>query len=51
MPILKYDDGNIDQAIDCANDSVYGLGASVWCGDTTKASQIAAELQAGSGKV
>ncbi len=35
------------EAIALANNSVYGLGASVWTADTTKAEAMAADLEAG----
>lgn len=38
---------NEQEAIDLANDSVYGLGASVWSQDPARAEKIALELQAG----
>lgn len=36
-----------DEAIRLANDTVYGLGASVWTGDTKKAQVMAAEIESG----
>jgi succinate-semialdehyde dehydrogenase/glutarate-semialdehyde dehydrogenase len=36
-----------DEAIKTANNSAYGLGASVWTGDAIKAEQYVSELQAG----
>ena len=39
---------NLDEAIDLANDTVYGLGASVWTRDTDAARHVARRLEAGS---
>jgi succinate-semialdehyde dehydrogenase/glutarate-semialdehyde dehydrogenase len=36
-----------DEAVDAANDTEYGLNASVYCGDTTRGRAIAARLEAG----
>lgn len=38
---------DIDEAIATANDSVYGLGASIWTGNKKKAEKYVTELQAG----
>lgn len=38
---------NEDEAIRLANDSVYGLGATVWSKDTKKAEEIARSLETG----
>lgn len=46
LPIIKY--SNVDQAIEFANDSPYGLGASIWSGDVTTAQQIAQRIESGS---
>ncbi len=45
LPLLKFDD--IEDAVRRANDSDYGLGASVWSDDEEKALAIGSRLQAG----
>jgi aldehyde dehydrogenase (NAD+) len=45
LPVLKFD--NLDDAIRRANDSQYGLGASVWSADPDAALQVAQRLEAG----
>ncbi len=45
MPIMKVAD--VDQAVRLANDSSYGLQASVWTRDTPQGEQIARRLEAG----
>ena len=44
-PIMKFQ--NIDQAVKLANDSDYGLTASVWTQDLSKGEEIAKKIQAG----
>jgi acyl-CoA reductase-like NAD-dependent aldehyde dehydrogenase len=44
-PILRFD--TVDEAVDRANRSSYGLGGSVWTRDLAKGQQIAARLQCG----
>jgi acyl-CoA reductase-like NAD-dependent aldehyde dehydrogenase len=46
LPIVKVRDER--EAIDMANDSTFGLGASVWSADLGRAQRVARELQAGS---
>lgn len=45
LPIVAYD--NLDQAIELANDSEFGLGASIWTPDLDRARQLAPQLEAG----
>ena len=45
LPILPFRE--IDDAVDRANNTIFGLGASVWGGDVERASAIAAEVNAG----
>lgn len=45
LSMIKY--STIDQAIDIANDSPYGLAAAVWAGDKEKAKAIAKRIKAG----
>src|SRR4051794_18631777 len=45
LPVLAYDD--IDEAVDAANATAFGLTASVWTGDDVLADRIAPALMAG----
>ena len=45
LVMIKYSD--IDQAIEIANDTPYGLAAGVWAGDKDKATAIARRIRAG----
>jgi acyl-CoA reductase-like NAD-dependent aldehyde dehydrogenase len=45
LPIMKVRDA--DEAVQLANDSPYGLAASVWTGDKAKGEAIARQIQAG----
>lgn len=46
LPILTYDD--LDEAVARANNTVFGLGASVWTSDPDRALPIAERLESGS---
>jgi acyl-CoA reductase-like NAD-dependent aldehyde dehydrogenase len=46
LPILTYRD--VDEAVARANDTDYGLGASVWSPDVDRATAVAERLEAGS---
>lgn len=46
MPILSYRD--VDEAVARANNTEYGLGASVWSSDLERAAGVAERLEAGS---
>jgi acyl-CoA reductase-like NAD-dependent aldehyde dehydrogenase len=45
LPVIKY--SNIDDAIQRANRSSYGLGGSIWSKDLEKAKQLASRLECG----
>ena len=45
MPVMPFD--TVDQAVGLANDSPYGLGASVWTTDLRAARAVAARIEAG----
>ncbi|HEX5536426.1 MAG TPA: aldehyde dehydrogenase family protein [Sphingobium sp.] len=45
LPVLKYRD--IDEVINRANDSKYGLGGSVWGRDVARATEIAMRIDSG----
>lgn len=45
LPILAYD--TVEEVIERANASIYGLGAIVWGRDTRRAEAVAEQLQAG----
>jgi acyl-CoA reductase-like NAD-dependent aldehyde dehydrogenase len=46
LPLLKFSD--VNDVVRRANDSPYGLGASVWSQDIYQAQQIASKIEAGS---
>ncbi len=45
MPIISAE--NADQAIRLANDSSYGLGASIWTGDRRRGEELARRIESG----
>jgi succinate-semialdehyde dehydrogenase/glutarate-semialdehyde dehydrogenase len=45
LPVFRF--GHLDEAIELANDSVYGLGASIWTRDLAQAHRAIDRLQAG----
>jgi acyl-CoA reductase-like NAD-dependent aldehyde dehydrogenase len=45
LPIMKI--ANAEEGVQLANDSVYGLQASVWTGDATRGEEMARRIQAG----
>ena len=45
LPVMKVKDA--EEAMRLANDSPYGLQASVWTDDTAKGERLARELEAG----
>ncbi len=45
LAITAFDDE--DQAVQMANDHIYGLAASVWCDDLNRAHRVASRLNAG----
>ena len=46
LPVLPYDD--VEEAVAAANDTDFGLGASVWTTDPDRGEEVAAGLDAGS---
>lgn len=45
LPLMSFD--NLDDVVDRANDTIYGLGASVWSADLEAAQDLADRLEAG----
>ncbi|MBI1818261.1 MAG: aldehyde dehydrogenase family protein [Deltaproteobacteria bacterium] len=49
LPIIKY--SNLDDAMEQANNTHYGLGASVWTGDAKRGEALVQEIESGTGWV
>src|SRR5947199_8565739 len=49
LPIMRVSD--VDEAVRLANDSPYGLGASVFSRDTTRGEEVARRIEAGAANV
>ena len=45
LPVMSY--GDVDEAIERANGTMYGLGGSVWSSDPERAAEVAARLECG----
>jgi acyl-CoA reductase-like NAD-dependent aldehyde dehydrogenase len=45
LGVLKYE--NVEDAVDMANDSIFGLSAGVWSSDIEKAKRVASRLRSG----
>ena len=46
LVVIKYE-GDVSEAIEIANDSIYGLSAAVWSADYERALEVAQRLEAG----
>jgi acyl-CoA reductase-like NAD-dependent aldehyde dehydrogenase len=49
LPVIPY--SNLDDALEQANRTHYGLGGSVWSGDVERATKVVRELESGTGWV
>jgi acyl-CoA reductase-like NAD-dependent aldehyde dehydrogenase len=49
LPVIRYSD--LDEALEQANRTHYGLGASVWSGDVERGAKVVRELDSGTGWV
>ncbi len=45
LPIIKY--STVEEALEKANSSIYGLGGSIWSSDSQRGAQVAQKLEAG----
>jgi succinate-semialdehyde dehydrogenase/glutarate-semialdehyde dehydrogenase len=45
LPIFRV--GSLDEAIEKANDSIFGLGSSIWTNDLNRATRAAERIEAG----
>lgn len=45
LPLMSFDD--LDEVVTRANDSIYGLGASIWSADLEAAQELASRLETG----
>ncbi|KAF2790721.1 putative aldehyde dehydrogenase [Melanomma pulvis-pyrius CBS 109.77] len=45
VPLLSY--SSYDEAVDLANNTLYGLGASIWSGSVERANELATRIEAG----
>ncbi|HYD49023.1 MAG TPA: aldehyde dehydrogenase family protein [Terriglobales bacterium] len=49
LPVIKYRD--LDEALEQANSTKYGLGSSVWSADPARATEVVQQIEAGTGWV
>lgn len=45
IPVLKYE--SIDEVVDRANDTLFGLGGTIWTGDTARGIELAKRIDSG----
>ncbi len=46
-PVLAVAEFNTEEAIELANDTIYGLGSSVWTGNLSRAHRVSVKIEAG----